>query len=107
MRTNESPVFVQKKLREKDTFETCNCLVGIDSLPTSSGKVADVTELNSTLDKSSCNVDKEDITSNRWNLNKAIGASIASLGTCIFVNTEIGRESLVFENGIVHEIYLF
>ena len=91
MRTNESPIFVKKKLREKYTSETCNCLVGMDSLPTSSEKVADVTELNSTLDKSSCSVDKEDITSNIWHLNKAIGASVAGLGTCISVNTETGR----------------
>ena len=63
MRTNKSLVFVQKKLRAKDTSETCNCLVGMDSLPTSSGKVADVIELNSTLDKSSYSVDKEDIAS--------------------------------------------
>lgn len=107
MSTNESPISVQKTLKAKDTSETCNCLVGMDSLPTSSGKVADVRELNSTLEKSSCRVDTEDITSKSWHLNKATGASVAGLGTCISVKTETGRESLVCENGNAHEIYSF
>ena len=82
MRQNESLVFVQKKLRARDTSETCN------SLPTSSGKVADVIELIPTLDKSSCSVDKEDITSKIWNLNKAIGNHTRKL----FLKTLLSRE---------------
>jgi len=105
--TNESPASGQKTLRAKDTSETCNCLGGMNSLPTGSGKVADVRELNSRQKKSSCSVDTEDITSKSWHLNKAIGASAAGLGTCISVNTETGRQSLVCENGNKHEMYPF
>jgi len=105
--TNESPASGQKTLRAKDTSETCNCLGGMNSLPTGSGKVADVRELNSRQKKSSCSIDTEDITSKSWHLNKAIGASTTGLGTCISVNTKTGRQSLVCENGNMHEMYPF
>lgn len=110
MSTSESPASVQKTSRAKDPSETCNCQVGMNSLPTGSGKVADVRELNSRQKKSSCSVDTEDITSNSWRLNKAMGASAAGLGTssaCISVNTETERQSVVFGNGNSHEMYPF
>lgn len=110
MSTSESPASVQKTSRAKDTSETCNCQVGMNSLPSGSGKVADVRELNSRQKKSSCSVDTEDITSNSWRLNKAMGASTAGLGTssaCISVNPETERQSVVFGNGNSRETYPF